>query len=165
LGESGGDGRDPVRLRSSCGPGPLPAIEQAQHLYGIITRLRKFDRFLSKYQSGAFPMSFLISDAWAQGASSGGFADGGMSLIFLVGMFVVMYFFLIRPQVKRQKEHKALVEGLKKGDEVQTMGGLMGRIIEVGDNLIKVEIAENTVVAVRRAAVEAVMPKGSLKEM
>ena len=109
-------------------------------------------------------MSFLISDAWAEGGA-GAAQDGGMSLLFLIGMFVIMYLFLIRPQVKRQKEHKALVEALKKGDEVQSMGGMMGKITEVGDNFIKVEIAENTVVTVRRTSVEAVMPKGSLKEM
>jgi preprotein translocase subunit YajC len=80
-------------------------------------------------------------------------------------MFVIMYLFIIRPQVKRQKEHKKLVEALGKGDEVQTVGGLMGKITEVGENFVKLEIADNTVVTVRRVSVEAVMPKGSLKEM
>lgn len=108
-------------------------------------------------------MSFFVSDAMAQGAGPAG--DGGMSLIFLVGMFVIMYFFLIRPQVKRQKEHKAMVEALKKGDEIQTMGGLMGKITELGDNFMKVEVADNVVVTIRKASVEAVMPKGSLKEL
>ena len=106
-------------------------------------------------------MNFFISDAMAQ--SPGG--DGGMSIIFLIGMFAIMYFFLIRPQVKRQKEHKAMVEGLKKGDEIQTMGGMMGKIMDIGDNFMKVEIADNVVVTVRKTSVEAVMPKGSLKEM
>lgn len=109
-------------------------------------------------------MSFFISDAMAEGGAAPA-GDGGMSLLFLVGMFVIMYLFIIRPQVKRQKEHKKLVEGLGKGDEVQTMGGLMGKITEVGENFVKVEIADNTVVTVRRSSVEAVMPKGSLKEM
>jgi len=108
-------------------------------------------------------MSFFISDAMAQGPSPTG--DGGMSIIFLVGMFVIMYFFLIRPQVKRQKEHKAMVGALKKGDEIQTMGGMMGKIVELGDNFMKVEVADNVIVTVRKSAVEAVMPKGSLKEM
>ncbi len=108
-------------------------------------------------------MNLFISDAMAQGSAPGG--DGAMSIIFLVGMFVIMYFFLIRPQVKRQKEHKALVEGLKKGDEIQTMGGLMGKIIDLGDNFMKVEVADNVVVTVRKTAVETIMPKGSLKEM
>jgi preprotein translocase subunit YajC len=108
-------------------------------------------------------MSFFISDAMAQGASPTG--DGGMSIIFLIGMFAIMYFFLIRPQVKRQKEHKAMVGALKKGDEIQTMGGLMGKVTELGDNFMKVEVADNVVVTVRKTAVEAVMPKGSLKEL
>jgi len=108
-------------------------------------------------------MSFFVSDAMAQGAAPGG--DGGLSIIFLIGMFVIMYFFLIRPQVKRQKEHKSMVESLKKGDEIQTMGGMMGKILELGDNFMKVEVADNVVVTVRKASVEAVMPKGSLKEL
>jgi len=108
-------------------------------------------------------MSFFVSDAMAQGAGPGG--DGGMSIIFLIGMFVIMYFFLIRPQVKRQKEHKAMVGALKKGDEIQTMGGLMGKLVDLGDNFMKVEVADGVIVTVRKTAVEAVMPKGSLKEM
>ncbi len=108
-------------------------------------------------------MSFFISDAMAEGPGPAG--DGGMSIIFLIGMFVIMYFFLIRPQVKRQKEHKAMVETLKKGDEIQTMGGLMGKITDLGENFMKVEVADNVIVTVRKTAVEAVMPKGSLKEM
>jgi len=109
-------------------------------------------------------MSFFISDAMAEGAAAAP-GGSGMPLLFLIGMFVIMYFFMIRPQVKRQKEHRKLVEGLKKGDEVQTMGGLVGKVTEVGDNFLKVEIADDTIVSVRRTSVEAVLPKGSLKEM
>jgi preprotein translocase subunit YajC len=108
-------------------------------------------------------MSFFISDAMAQSAAPGG--DGGMSLLFLIGMFVIMYFFLIRPQIKRQKEHKAMVEALKKGDEIQTMGGMLGRITDLGDNFMKVEVADNVIISVRKTAIEAILPKGSLKEM
>ena len=108
-------------------------------------------------------MNLFVSDAMAQSAAPGG--DGGMSIIFLIGMFAIMYFFLIRPQVKRQKEHKAMVEGLKKGDEIQTSGGMMGKITEIGDNFMKVDIADNVIVTVRKTSVEAIMPKGSLKEM
>jgi preprotein translocase subunit YajC len=88
-----------------------------------------------------------------------------MSWLFLIGMFAIMYFFLIRPQMKRQKEHKKMVEALKKGDEVQTMGGLMGKIQDLGDNFVKLEVADGVILTVRRVAVEAVMPKGSLKEL
>lgn len=109
-------------------------------------------------------MSFFISDAVAQTAG-GAPQDGGMQWVFLLGMFAIMYLFLIRPQVKRQKEHKKLVDALKKGDEIQTTGGMMGKITDLGDNFIKVEVADNVVITVRRAAIESVMPKGSLKEM
>lgn len=108
-------------------------------------------------------MSFFISDAMAQSPAPAG--DGGMSIIFLIGMFVIMYFFLIRPQIKRQKEHKAMVAALKKGDEVQTMGGMLGRITDLGDNFMKVEVADKVVVTVRKTAIEAILPKGSLNEM
>lgn len=108
-------------------------------------------------------MSLFISDAMAEGAAAG--PGEGMSLLFLVGMFVIMYLFIIRPQVKRQKEHKKLVEGISKGDEVQTMGGLMGKVTEVGETFVKLEVADNIIVTVRRVSIEAVMPKGSLKEM
>ena len=111
-------------------------------------------------------MSFLISDAYAQAAGAPGGPEGGlMSLLFPIGLIVILYFFMIRPQVKRQKEHKKMVEALSKGDEVQTMGGLMGKITEMGDNFVKVEVADNVVVTVRRASIEAIMPKGSLKEL
>jgi len=106
-------------------------------------------------------MSFFISDALANTPAAS--PDGGMlPIIFLVGMFVVMYLFVIRPQTKRQKEHKKLIAELSKGDEVQTVGGLMGKITELDDNTAKVEIAPNTVVAIRRASVELVLPKGTL---
>ena len=107
-------------------------------------------------------MNFFISDAFADTTAP---ASGSMSLLLLAGMFAIMYLFIIRPQVKRQKEHKKLIDALSKGDEVQTMCGLMGKIIEIGENFIKVEIAQNTIVTIRRSAVEAIMPKGSLKEM
>ena len=78
---------------------------------------------------------------------------------------VVFYFLLIRPQSKRQKEHKRMVEALAKGDEVVTMGGIAGRIAELGDNFLTVEVADGVQIKVRRAAVESVLPKGSLKDL
>jgi preprotein translocase subunit YajC len=74
-------------------------------------------------------------------------------------------FLLIRPQSKRQKEHKRMVEALAKGDEVVTMGGIAGRIADMGDNFAQVEVADGVQIKVRRAAVESVMPKGSLKDL
>ncbi len=109
-------------------------------------------------------MSFFISDALAQeGAPPAG--DQLMGLLFPIGLIVILYFLMLRPQMKRQKEHKALVGGLSKGDEVVTVGGVAGRVTDLGDNFAQVEIADGVVVKIRRQAVEAVLPKGSLKEL
>lgn len=112
-------------------------------------------------------MSSFISDAFAEGvaAAPAAAAPGFEQFIFPIGLILILYFFMIRPQVKRQKEHRALIGGLKKGDEVQSAGGLMGKITEVGDNFVKVEVAPNVELTVRRASIEAVMPKGSLQEL
>ena len=106
----------------------------------------------------------LISNAYAQAA--GADPTGGlMGLLPLILMFVVLWFLMIRPQMKRAKEHKAMVEALSKGDEVVTGGGLAGRVTEVGDSFVHVEIAANTVVAVQKQAVATVLPKGTLKAL
>ncbi|AKH20415.1 preprotein translocase subunit YajC [Sedimenticola thiotaurini] len=110
-------------------------------------------------------MSFFISDAMAQAAGDGAGAPGLEGLILPVGLIIMLYFLMIRPQMKRQKEHKKLIEALAKGDEVQTEGGLMGRISDLGENFVKVEIAEGVEVKIRRQAVAAIMPKGTLKEL
>ncbi|AFL75003.1 preprotein translocase subunit YajC [Thiocystis violascens] len=111
-------------------------------------------------------MSFFISDALAQGevaAASAG--DSFIALLPLVLFAVVFYFLLIRPQAKRQKEHQKMVAALAKGDEVITVGGIAGRINEIGENFILVEIADGVQVKVRRATIESVLPKGTLKEL
>ncbi len=106
-------------------------------------------------------MSFPLSPVIAQAAPQQG---GGMSLIIMmVALFGLMYFMMIRPQMKRQKEHRALVAGLAKGDEVVTNGGLAGRVEEVGETFITVEIAANVKVKLQKGAVQQVLPKGSLK--
>ena len=111
-------------------------------------------------------MSFFISDAWAQQAPSAGQQPGLLeSLIFPIGLIVILYFFMIRPQMKRQKEHRKMVQALDKGDEVQTEGGIMGKIVDLGDTFAKVEVAEGVVVTLRRQSVAAVLPKGTLKEI
>jgi preprotein translocase subunit YajC len=111
-------------------------------------------------------MSFFIAEVQAQTAPAPGAPTAGWEgLIFPIGLLVVLYFFMIRPQIKRQKDHKKMVDALKKGDEVQTAGGLMGRINDLGDNFVLVEVADGVEVKVRRSAVEAVMPKGTLKEL
>jgi preprotein translocase subunit YajC len=104
----------------------------------------------------------LISEAWAQAPA--GVAGGGYESILLIGaMFAVMYFLMIRPQMKRAKEHKAMIEGLQKGDEVVTAGGVLGRISKIGEGYVTVEISPNVEVQVQRAAVQTILPKGTLK--
>jgi len=109
-------------------------------------------------------MSFFISDALAQeGAASQ--SDPLLGLLFPIGLVVILYFLMIRPQVKRQKEHKKMVEALAKGDEVTTMGGIVGRVTDLGENFATLEVADGVEVKIRRQAVESVLPKGSLKEL
>jgi preprotein translocase subunit YajC len=109
-------------------------------------------------------MSFFISDAWAEAAPPAGAAQGGLSsLVFLIVIFAIFYFMLIRPQAKRQKEHKKMVEALAKGDEVVTNGGVLGKITEVSDNFVQLEITEGVQIKVQRQAVAQLMPKGTIK--
>jgi preprotein translocase subunit YajC len=108
-------------------------------------------------------MGFFISDAWAQAAPAGQ-SDPLMSFLPLIFIFVVFYFLLIRPQSKKAKEHKQMVEALAKGDEVVTSGGLLGKITRVGDNFVEVEVTEGTTVKVQRQAIASLMPKGTIKE-
>ena len=107
----------------------------------------------------------FISSAFAQTAPAAGgdMQSSLMSMLPLVLMFVVLYFVMIRPQMKKQKEHRAMVEALAKGDEVVTAGGLLGRVSKLGDNFIGVEIANGIEVQVQRSAVAQVLPKGSIK--
>ena len=106
-------------------------------------------------------MSFFISDAVAQTGSTAG-AGGIMGFLPMIALFVIFYFLLIRPQQKRQKEHKNMVADLAKGDEIVTMGGLLGKITAVDDNFVTVEIAKGTEVRVQRMSVQAMMPKGTV---
>ncbi|MEJ2141415.1 MAG: preprotein translocase subunit YajC [Gammaproteobacteria bacterium] len=108
-------------------------------------------------------MSFFISEAMAEAAPAAQQADPMSSLIFFGGMILIFYFLLIRPQQKRAKEHRNMVEALNKGDEVVTNGGLLGKIIEVGEQYITVELADNVQVKMQKAAVGSILPKGSIK--
>ena len=105
----------------------------------------------------------FISEAFAQTAASGGTESSLLSLLPLVLMFVVLYFIMIRPQMKRQKEHKAMVEALAKGDEVVISGGVLGHIARLGDTTLHVEVANGVELQVQRSAVVQVLPKGSFK--
>jgi preprotein translocase subunit YajC len=106
-------------------------------------------------------MSFFISDAMA--AAPQGQGDALTSLLPLVFIFIVFYFLLIRPQSKKAKEHKQMVEALAKGDEIVTNGGLLGRITKVGDNFVELEVADGVIVKVQRQAAASLMPKGTIK--
>jgi preprotein translocase subunit YajC len=105
----------------------------------------------------------FISSAYAQTAAGGDVTSMFGGMLPLVLMFVVLYFVMIRPQMKRQKEHKAMIEALAKGDEVATAGGLIGRVTKLGDSMLGVEIAAGVEVQVQRSAVVQVLPKGTLK--
>ena len=104
----------------------------------------------------------LISDAYAQAAAPAASASGGlMSMLPLVLMFVVLYFVMIRPQMKRQKETKAMLDALSKGDEVVTQGGLVGKISKLGDTFVNVEVANGVELQIQRVAIIQVLPKGT----
>lgn len=107
-------------------------------------------------------MDFLISNAWAQQQAQQG--DVWISMFMLLGMVALFYFLLIRPQSKRAKEHRQMVEELAKGDEVVTSGGLLGRISKVGENFATVEVGDGVQVQIQKHAVANVMPKGTIKE-
>jgi preprotein translocase subunit YajC len=113
---------------------------------------------------------FLISDALAQTAPAAPGQDGGMSMLVLMTlMFVVFYFLMIRPQVKRQKEHKSMVDGLGKGDEVLTAGGLVGKITDLSEQYVTLQVAtvDNKAVeiSVQKMAVQTLLPKGTIKSL
>ncbi|MCB1914683.1 MAG: preprotein translocase subunit YajC [Rhodocyclaceae bacterium] len=106
----------------------------------------------------------LISSAYAQAADAAQDPTGGLlQLLPMILMFVVIWFLMIRPQMKRAKEHKAMVEALAKGDEVITQGGMAGRISDVGEQFVHVEIADQVEIIVQKQAVATVLPKGTLK--
>jgi preprotein translocase subunit YajC len=105
----------------------------------------------------------FISPAYAQAADSAATpASSLMSMLPMVLMFVVLYFVMIRPQMKRQKEHKAMIDAVAKGDEVVVAGGLLGKVTNVTDQVLKVEVANGVQVQVQRQAVVQVLPKGSI---
>ena len=109
----------------------------------------------------------LISNAWAQAAPAAGGdpTSGLMGMLPIILMFVVLWFLMIRPQMKRAKEHKAMVEAMQKGDEVLTNGGIAGRITKVGETYIAVEIADNVEISLQKTVITAILPKGTLKTL
>ncbi len=108
-------------------------------------------------------MSFLISDALAEGAPAASQGDPTMSFLFMIGMIAIFYFLLIRPQQKRAKEHRNMVAAIGKGDEVVTSGGMLGRISDVGEQYMTVELAQGVEVRMQKSAVSTILPKGTIK--
>jgi preprotein translocase subunit YajC len=104
----------------------------------------------------------MISAAYAQAAPATD-AGGLMGFLPIVLMFVLLYFMLIRPQMKRAKDHKAMIEALEKGAEVVTSGGIVGRITKLSDAYVTIEIAPNTEIVVQKQAVQTLLPKGTMK--
>lgn len=105
---------------------------------------------------------FLVSPALASESAG---APPGLDIFFLIALFVVFYLLIIRPQMKRQKQHRRMVSELESGDEIVTTGGTVGRITKVGDGFLDVEISSGVVVKLQRSAVSQVLPKGTLKDL
>lgn len=109
----------------------------------------------------------FISSAFAQtapaAAAGGDMQSSLMSMLPLVLMFVVLYFVMIRPQMKKQKEHRSMIDALAKGDEVATAGGVLGKVTKLGDNHLGLEVASGVEIQIQRSAVVQVLPKGSIK--
>ena len=105
----------------------------------------------------------LISPAYAQAAGATPQADTLLTFLPMVAIFVVFYFLLIRPQQKKQKEARAMLDALEKGNEVVTAGGILGRIVKLDEQYATVEIAPNTQMVVQRSAISQLLPKGTIK--
>ncbi len=110
-------------------------------------------------------MDFFISNAWAEGgAGVGAVGEGLAGMVPLILIFVIFYFLILRPQIKRAKEHKQMVTALAKGDEIVTNGGLMAKVTGVAEEVITVELSQGVQVKMQKAAVASLLPKGTLKE-
>ncbi|TVZ38990.1 preprotein translocase subunit YajC [Alteromonadaceae bacterium 2753L.S.0a.02] len=110
-------------------------------------------------------MGFFISEAMAQTDAATPQNAGFINFVLLGGLFLFMYFVIIRPQRKRQKEHKSLVDGLGKGDEVVMTSGMLGKVTEVDENYITLNVANNVDLKFQKVAVHAVLPKGTIKSI
>lgn len=110
-------------------------------------------------------LDFFISSAWAQEQAAPPPQAGMFNIIFLLILLVLFYFLLIRPQQKRAKEHNKLVEGLQRGDEVMTEGGIMGRITELAESVVTLEVSNSVEIKVRRHSIASVLPKGTLEKL
>ncbi len=109
-------------------------------------------------------MGLFISNAHAEGASQGG-GDPLQLVIMVAIFFAIMYFMIIRPQQKRAKEHRALLGGMSKGDEVVTSGGILGKVTNIGENFIEMKVSEGSTLKIQKHAIANVMPKGTMKSL
>ncbi len=138
-------------------------VKHGQRVIGIATHAPSANPMAKLTAAGSVPaLSLFASNVFAQGA--GGGAGSLVSLLPLVLIFVLFYFLLIRPQQKRAKQHKDMVASLKKGDEVVTNGGTLGKVTDVDDNFVSLEVATNVNIKVQRHAVAQMMPKGTIKK-
>ena len=106
----------------------------------------------------------MIGSAYAQAAGQASGGDSLMSMLPIILMFVILYFLMIRPQMKKAKEHKTMLEGLQKGDEVIAVG-ILGKIAKITDNYVSLEIANNVTIQVQKQAVTTLLPKGTIKDV
>ena len=107
----------------------------------------------------------FISNAYAEGVTPASQDGGLMQFLPLVALLAVFYFLILRPQQKRTKEHAALMAALQKGDEVATLGGILGKVTKVGEDSAAIEIADNVVIQVQKSAIQNVLPKGTIKSV
>lgn len=110
-------------------------------------------------------MSLFISPAYAEGAAAAPQGPGGFDFFLIIGMMIIFYFFLIRPQSKRAKEHKQLVSAIEKGDEVVTAGGILGKVTKVTDEYVVIEIGQNMEIKMQKQSIQATLPKGTIKNI
>lgn len=111
-------------------------------------------------------MGLFIANAYAEGAAPASSGGSPLQLVVMVGIFfAIMYFMIIRPQQKRSKEHTALLGGLGKNDEIVTSGGIIGKILSIGDNFVEIKVSEGNTMNVQKHAITSVMPKGTMKSL
>lgn len=111
-------------------------------------------------------MGLFIADAYADGAAAAPQGGGPLQLVIMVAIFfAIMYFMIIRPQQKRAKEHAALLDSLSKNDEIVTSGGIIGKVLSIGENFVEIKVSDNNTMNVQKHAIASVMPKGTMKSL